>query len=566
MNAKSVLKKNLAILARAAIAAIASAALFSQADAQLPAVGSGTPLLHLKADQANLVLGAGNAVSQWNDLSGVGNNFFQTDANRQPTFVPATLGGRGVLRFDGAADWLDTAGLLDGDALPFTFFAVTHNTTNPFALFDSAPGAANTFRFGAFGPPFASPNNAVEFWNVSPGVAVSLHSTGSVFSLRGYDNATTNRVLEVREISALGINSASGTGNTSPVDFGGVGGPNIGTINNGGNGFYNGDLAELIIYDGRLSNADVEAVENYLRNEYSIAALPPPPSAVPSGLGNYGATVLASSPVALWRLETNDTPPTDSASAPGFPQHSAQNGVYQNISIHDMAKPGPRPTDTINGQPLLGFSPNNKAIDFQGDGGFGDDVALFADDGNLNMAPGLAFSLEAWVKALPQQEPGGPIIAKGVGGGGEQFAVDIVNGAFRFYLWDGLTPNTPFVAQSTVQLSGEWQHVVAVFDSVEGLMKLYVNGQEAISIAPPATMINNNDPISIGGRRNANSSNYDLNFDGLIDEVSVYQYALSPSQIQSHFNAAFVPEPGSTAALVSAFGVAAVAWRVRRRR
>jgi hypothetical protein len=220
----------------------------------------------------------------------------------------------------------------------------------------------------------------------------------------------------------------------------------------------------------------------------------------------------------------------------------------------------------VNGQPLRGFAADNKAIDFQGNGGFGDDVALFADDGNLNMAPGLTFSLEAWVKASPQQEPGGAIIAKGVGGGGEQFAVDIVNGAFRFFLWNGGMPNTATVAQSAVQLNGEWQHVAAVFDSVEGLMKLYVNGQEAASIAPPATMIDNLDPISIGSRRNANSPNYDLNFDGLIDEVAVYQYALSPAQIQGHFDAAFVPEPGSAATLLTGLAVGGVAWRIRRRR
>ncbi|MEX2185754.1 MAG: LamG domain-containing protein [Pirellulales bacterium] len=533
----------------------------------LPVVGSGTQLVHLKADQANVVLGAGNAVSQWNDLSGLGNNFFQTAGNRQPVWVDNALGGHAVIRFDGASDWLDVgAGLAIGDAMPFTFFAVTHNTTDPFALFDSAPQAQNTLRFGAFGAPFPTPNNAVEFWDKSPALAVSLNASGSVLSLRGYDNATTNRVMEVREISALGTNSSSATGNTNPVVFGGNGGPNIGTINNGGNGFYNGDLAELIIYSGKLSSPDVEAVENYLRNEYSIGASPPPPTAVPSALGNYGQTVLASSPVAFWRLETNDAPPTDSADAAGFPQFGPQNGVYQNISIFNLAQPGPRPTDTVNGQPLRGFAADNKAVDFQGNGGFGDDVALFADDGNLNMAPGLTFSLEAWVKGPPQQEPGGPILAKGIGGGGEQFALDIVGGAFRFYLWDGLMPNTPFVAQSTVQLSGEWQHVAAVFDSAEGLMKLYVNGEEARSITPPATMIDNLDPISVGGRRNANSPNYDLNFDGLIDEVAIYRYALSQQQIRSHFDAAFVPEPGSTALLLSSLVVGGFAARRQRRR
>jgi hypothetical protein len=524
--------------------------------------------VHLKADQANVVLGAGNSVSQWNDISGLANNFFQGDGNRQPTWVPNVLGGRPVIRFDGTTDWLDVgAGLDSGDRNPFTFFAVTAGTTDPFAMFDSAPEAANTFRFGAFGPPFGSPRYAVETWDRSPALAISLNAGGSVLSLRSYDDASTNRVLEVRETSALGTNSTSGVGNTNPVVFGGNGGPNIGTINNGGNGFYAGDLAELIIYNGQLSTLDVEAVENYLRNEYSISALPPPPSAAPSALGNYGARVLASAPVALWRMETNDLPPTDAADGAGFPQFGAQNGVYQNINPFNLAQPGPRPTDTVNGLSLRGFAADNKAIDFQGSGDFGNDVALFADDGNLNMSAGLAFTLEAWVKAPAgaPQEAGGAILAKGVGGGGEQFAIDMVDGAYRFFLWNGGSPNVPTVAQSAVQTNGEWQHVVGVFDSLEGIMKLYVNGQEAATAAPPATIVDNSDPVSIGARQNQGSTNYDLNFAGSIDEVAIYAYALSPQQIQEHFDAAFVPEPGSTALAAMSLLFGAIAWRVRRR-
>jgi hypothetical protein len=460
------------------------------------------------------------------------------------------LGGLPAVRF--TSDWLDTAGLTSADQLPFTFFAVTNNTSNPLALFDSAPSVQNPFRF------FPSWN--AEFWNGSPNVPVGLERSGSVLSVTGSRNGMSNRVLEARETSFHGVTTTTGTGNTGPIPFGGNGGPNIGTINNGGNGFYNGDLAELIVYSGQLSASDRLAVEEHLANQYGLSPAPLPPPATPSGIGRYGQTVLASGPVAYWRLETNDAPPVDSSAAGG-----SQNGIYQDIGAHSLAQPGPRPTDLVNGQPLVGFSADNKAINFRGNAGGGNDVALFADDGSLNMSAGLKFSLEAWVKGDPaDQDQGGAILAKGTGGGGEQFALDLVNGAYRFFLWNGGAPNTPTVLQSAVQPDGSWQHVVGVFDSSQALMKLYVNGQEVGTQVPPATIINNSEPVGIGARRNQNSANYDLNFGGSIDEVAIYSYALSAQQVQEHFQAALVPEPSSVA--LAAIGLAVGAFAVARRR
>ena len=105
---------------------------------------------------------------------------------------------------------------------------------------------------------------------------------------------------------------------------------------------------------------------------------PEPVEITPAGLGNYGTTVLGSSPVAFWRFETNVDAILDSADAPDLPQSGPQNGVYQDISIRDLGQPGPRPSDLVNGQPLLGFDPNNHAVNFQGNGKGGNDVALFA--------------------------------------------------------------------------------------------------------------------------------------------------------------------------------------------
>jgi hypothetical protein len=251
------------------------------------------------------------------------------------------------------------------------------------------------------------------------------------------------------------------------------------------------------------------------------------------------------------------SPPTDTANAPGFPQEGAQDGTYHGFDPFNLGQPGPRPTDLVGGLPLVGFAPDNHAADFQGAVGGGNDVARFADDGTLNLAPGGSFTLEAWVKGAPVQETGAPIIAKG-DGAVEQFTIDIVGNAYRFYVRDGANPGDARVLQTTINPNDTWQHIVGVFDAAEGLMKLYVNGEQAPGAIPvtPATIIDNLHDISVGSRQSG-AGNYDFNFDGLIDEVAVYKYALPESEIQAHFQAALVPEPSTL--LLAALGLVACA-------
>ena len=527
----------------------------------LPSLTGPSLMLHLKADVANVTLNGSN-VSQWTDISGSGNHFVQSTAASQPLWVDNVLGGQPVLRFDGVGDWMSVIGNgLAGAQLPFSFFAVTTGTTDPFSLFDSAPAAQNTFRM--------FPGNAVEFWDGSPRLPLTLNPAGSVISIRGSQNGTGNRVMEVRAVSASADNSTSGTGNTGPVSFVGGGGrtPNIGTINQGGNGYFTGDLAELVIYNGALDDGQREDVENYLRAEYGLAFVPPIP-VTPSAPGNYGQTVLAAGPVAYWRLETNEgTIAADTADAAGPPQLGPQDGAYQDMNPHDRGQPGPRPSDLVDGQPLLGFAADNHAADFQGNAGFGNDVVLAADDGSLDFSTGGAFSVEAWVKAPTGQENAGAVIAKGTGGGGETFAIDMVNNAFRFFAWDS-TGSVASVVQTTVTADDTWQHIVATADVAAGEMKFYVNGEEAIPAAPSApltTLLANSHEVSIGARQLGSGGAYNLNFDGLIDEVALYDHALSGAEVEAHFGAAFVPEPSTLMpALVGFIGLAGVARKRRR--
>lgn len=173
------------------------------------------------------------------------------------------------------------------------------------------------------------------------------------------------------------------------------------------------------------------------------------------------------------------------------------------------------------------------ALAFNPDGSAGDDAVLVADDGTFDFAASMEFTLSAWASGDPVQEDGAPIICKGTGGGGEQFAIDVYQG-YRFYGWTGGTPSVPWVLGSGggPGPNNAWQHVVGIFSRSLNRVKLFVNGVEVASATPPATIVQNSHEVSIGSRQNG-AGPYDLNFNGKIDDVRIYNRAITPREIKS---------------------------------
>ena len=220
----------------------------------------------------------------------------------------------------------------------------------------------------------------------------------------------------------------------------------------------------------------------------------------------YPQAVLNSAPVAYWRLGESSSPAVDSASAAGSPQAGAQNGVYTGFAATNLAQAGPRPGDIVGSQTIAGFEINNFAPHFAGNNDGGDDVVTIADSGVLNFSTNRTFSLEAWVNGATTQESGAAIVCKGYGGGGEQYALDVQNGVFRFFIRDNGSPPAATTTSAAFGPNGAWQHLAAVYDQAGGIMRLYINGALAASNTPRATLLNTNHEVSIGARQGNNTS------------------------------------------------------------
>jgi hypothetical protein len=88
-----------------------------------------------------------------------------------------------------------------------------------------------------------------------------------------------------------------------------------------------------------------------------------------------------------------------------------------------------------------------------------------------------------------------------------------------------------------------WSHIAATYDSTTGVLNLYDNGTLiATSTAPVGTQIGFNEhELSIGSRQSGGPGGgtgpYDLSFHGLVDEVEIFNRALSQAEVASIYNA-----------------------------
>jgi len=92
----------------------------------------------------------------------------------------------------------------------------------------------------------------------------------------------------------------------------------------------------------------------------------------------------------------------------------------------------------------------------------------------------------------------------------------------------GGTYGTPLYGTAALT-ANTWTHLAATYDGAT--MRLYVNGVQVASRAQTGAIATSTNPLQIGG-----DSIYGQYFAGRIDEVRIYNRALSAAQIQSDMN------------------------------
>lgn len=243
----------------------------------------------------------------------------------------------------------------------------------------------------------------------------------------------------------------------------------------------------------------------------TVAAL----TVMPAPTYPLAQAILTNNPLGYWRLdETSGTVARDYA--------ANNNGTYGNTQL---------------GQP------GNKLIDPHTAARFGFLAASNSCVTNINLdfatSGSATFSVEAWVNGgSPTSDAG--LVNKGYGSGGEQFNLDCggPGRAFRFFVRDA--NGNAKLATSSVTPNDQWYHLVGVCDQVNGYVRLYVNGvnRGQSSITPNTGLLGSTATVSIGSRQAGVGTAFNNQFAGSMEEVAIYGYALSASQVITHYQAA----------------------------
>jgi hypothetical protein len=400
------------------------------------------------------------------------------------------------ITLDGSTGAISTAAIDLGNRFTFeTWIKVDVTATDTQTVFGNRSNSGSGDGFTIYVNNWNTTDRAVGISSGDGTIGSGVQTAANALSFGSWRHIaiTVNRTSGTAQIYINGINK-TGPG-TLLTNFKTNASLFIGRRSNGFL-YYKGGLDEMAIYNYELTSAQI--TEHYQ-----------------TGLnGNYkpypGNAVLADKPTTYWRLgEKTGGVAFDSS---GNNYHGVNTSV-----VLDQA--GATTTDS------------DKAAYFSGSGSIIDagNITTFNDVRQL--------SLEAWVKTTAFVEWAKIIDKSGdlsnrfilgsagssFGGGSKDVWISFANGSTNH--WAHTTGN--------VIKTGEWQHWVAVYNGYGAAnadrVKFYINGfQQALTFGPsgaPTSLTTNSGSVKLG----------DL-WNGTIDEVAIYKYALSPTQILTHYN------------------------------
>ena len=228
----------------------------------------------------------------------------------------------------------------------------------------------------------------------------------------------------------------------------------------------------------------------------------------PAAAGLYDATVMADSPVAYWRL--GEAP--GSLTVADFTGHGYTGTPLNGVVLGQAGAPFADPDTAAR------FDGSNDKID----------VAYTAD---LNPA---SFTVECWAKVMGGANTyRAPVTSRDDGPArGYIFYAESNN---RWGFWTGRSAAVGWNTLSGPGVAiGEWQHLVGTYDAATQVKRFYVNGS-LMGTVTDGVRLNTARPLRIGAGSTEGNGNYWFN--GTVDEVAVYDTALSPDRIAEHYEA-----------------------------
>jgi hypothetical protein len=472
------------------------------------------------------VLGSNSAsVAIWYDQSGNGRNVSQATTASQPSIVTAGTinlkNGAPTVYFNNqklsSANFANAynnafslalvAGVKNDLSLN-TFVSKTNgNQPSPFDFYNSNMlyGASGSFNSWFFTQGFSSANGFSQW-------TFTANNAGAKAFRNGIANNTSSTTTSINDNLS------------TPLIFG---------SRADGNSALDGWISEVLTFNNVLSTPDQILIE-----ANQTAAYPPPPivtSFTPTSAGpgttvtitgNYfnGAATVSFGGVgaASFTVVSNNTV---TAVVPA--------GASGSVSVTS-----PSGTGTLAGFDYTPLVPPGNALDFDG----ANDFVEMIDNPSINYG-GTSFTWGAWINFTDSQPNYAGVLAKVLGTlkgvqlvlVDNKIAAEFFGGGSAVGVGNGLVGTTPLN-------DGRWHHVAMVLDATAMNMKLYVDGQVEANVNSSllSSNIDNSASLFIGTERTAIAF-----YKGRIDEIRLYNTALTQANIQADMTSIAPSEPAS---------------------
>ena len=238
---------------------------------------------------------ADGGVARWQDKSGNGRHFTQSTSGSRPLRKTGVRNGLATLRFDGSDDFLAVPSstalfnfLHNGDSTVFMVFK-PGTSSDPNAMYwvmDSLTnGGSADGGVGAYlrwddraSVPFNDQliyvvgNNYPRFVGITPSASFTANSylLASVVGNPQVSTIADRAAIRKNGGSALTLNTSSSESSISLPTGNATRDLTIGATAGTAAWFFNGDIAEIIMYDSALSDTDRASVETYLMQKWAI--------------------------------------------------------------------------------------------------------------------------------------------------------------------------------------------------------------------------------------------------------------------------------------------------------
>lgn len=237
-----------------------------------PTPTSGVPTSGLKIwlkGDVGITKDASNYISTWADQSGNGLNATQGTSGVKPLWVNSVVNGKPVVRFDGSNDYLSFGPLTVNGLTQMSMILVSSNRA------DQSGGTYGDFNValifdetGNWGKVYLGPFQKTVSTRYGTGQANNINiytrpsTIGTGFSTSISIKNGTNEYLYVN-----GTSVATYTGKLSAI----ANSSSTGWLGRGGNNtYFNGDVAEVLIYDRALTDTERQSVQAYLSGKYGL--------------------------------------------------------------------------------------------------------------------------------------------------------------------------------------------------------------------------------------------------------------------------------------------------------